>query len=185
MTRKATLAYSIICGLILAAVPAIGQDNQPIKQTDPNIAPAQEVVEVGEISTTSQKLNRAVDLWHDANLKGDVRKSNEYERMIFDLLMADIRFLRSQIDVATRRVPEKEIDTLTLRRQQENLKKNAGFLRAKERLVSSLRKAEAFSNKYRLYGDYLQVLKIERRRNSIQLASKMEGSDTEAKSHQN
>jgi len=56
------------------------------------------------------------------------------------------------------------------RDDRADLKKMEGLLKAKERLYTSLRKSQSFSGKYRLLGDYLELLKREVRAEKIEVA---------------
>ena len=58
-------------------------------------------VDTGDLKQTAGtlfKLNHLVDLWHDANLKGNTRSIDKYEHEIFQLLRKDIRVSHQFVD---------------------------------------------------------------------------------------
>lgn len=117
-----------------------------------------------QMTSIIKKLAQATDVWHDANLEGDHGTIVKSERVVFEVIQADIDYSRARLEKA-RRIAD-SIGTVISR---EKVKQATGMLRAKERVLRSLRRAQAFSNKYRLLGDYIELLKIERRANSVEL----------------
>ncbi len=158
MRRKAVVMG---LGVLLVALSALAlADNAPDNSNDV----ANTFAPVDQMASMIKKLIRATDLWQDANLKGDHGKIVKSERVIFEVIQADIDYSREQLK-KVRHIA----DSLGTIVSQERVKQVAGMLRVKERLLSSLGHAEAFSNKYRLLGNYIDLLKMERRANSVEL----------------
>ena len=157
--RKKALLLGI--GLLLAVFAVSASAGDAPRQGDAMATP---FAPVDQMASMIKKLIRATDLWHDANLKGDHDKIVKSEKAIFEVIQADLNFSRDHLK------KERHIaDSVGTVVYQEKVKQVAGMLRVKERLLQSLRHAEAFSNKYRLLGDYIDLLKMERRANSVEL----------------
>jgi hypothetical protein len=158
MWKKAIL---LGVGLLVGTLSVSALSGEPPQKGDELATP---FAPVDKMASMIKKLIRATDLWHDANLKGDHARIVKSERVIFDVIQADIGFSRENLKKVSHIA-----DSVGTVVYQEKVKQSAGMLRAKERLVNSLRRAKAFSNKYRLLGDYIDLLKIERRANSVEL----------------
>jgi hypothetical protein len=120
-------------------------------------------------------LSYAIDLWHDATLKGDDGKMKECRDDIQKFLEADIESDRNLIKMLTRQavdgqvakgeegknlIEEKPAKKLS-KADQELVNELAQMIRTKELLVDGISRSEAFSNQYRLLGDYTDLLRKE------------------------
>lgn len=170
---------------ILMVLPAAGSTAGSVAE---KVADKQEIKEdhqfIKHTRKTLDELNRAIDLWHDANLKGAEKKIASAEENIQIILQADITASWDHIGESEIEVFEsaKELkstpatgvarrdDRVDLRDDIKDLKRAKIVVRTKERLYSSIEKSKAFSNKYRLLGDYTDVLKKQLGLSRIELA---------------
>ena len=148
--------------------PEIKADQQFIKQTQKSL----------------DELNRAIDLWHDANLKGSEKKITLAHEKIQEILRADItaswdRIGDSELEVFESAEELKAIsetraarpdDRVDIRDDIKDLKQAKIIVKTKEQLYASIEKSTAFSNKYRLLGDYTDLLKHQLGISRIELA---------------
>lgn len=170
---------------ILLVLPAAGTK---AGSTAEKVADKQEIKEDHQFIKHTRKtldgLNRAIDLWHDANLKGGEKKIAFTEEKIQEILRADItaswdRIGESEIEVLENAEEFKSTpatgvarrdDRADLRDDIKDLRQSRIVVRTKEQLFSSIQKSKAFSNKYRLLGDYTDVLKKQLGLSRIELA---------------
>jgi hypothetical protein len=125
--------------------------------------------------TTHDLLSYTVDLWHDAKLKGDKRKVREYAAEIDRILVRDIKAGKQLLKMIVREpVVDKEADrggseNLLEETNQKRLSKEdrqyieqmVSIISTKEALLDSMRRSTAFSNRYRLLGNYINLLRRE------------------------
>ena len=115
-----------------------------------------------ESSLTLVKLSHFTDLWHDATLKGDRSKVVQLEHDILALIRTDIGASHKFVD--GQKVALKTGDKLSLLsyvNDEEDLEEFELLLKVKKRLAGSISKSSAFSNKFRLFGDYREILRRE------------------------
>jgi hypothetical protein len=122
-----------------------------------------------------EMLSYAVDLWHDATLKGDDGKIKECRDDIRKFLEADIESERNLVKMLTRQAIDNEagkneegknlIEEKPGRKpakaDQDLVNQLVPLIRTKELLVDAMERSEAFSNQYRLLGDYIDLLRRE------------------------
>ena len=120
-------------------------------------------------------LSHSVDLWHDAMLKGDERKTKECRQAIQKFLEEDIESNRSLVKMLTQQVVvnsavesnqgknlvEQKPKTKLSKADRELIGRLGNLIKTKELLIEAMRRTEAFSNQYRLLGDYLDLLRKE------------------------
>ena len=157
--------FVLPCLFLLLVSPVSGAGSAP--DSSKASAESAEFLPVDQMGSMIRKLVRSIDLWHDANLKGDRSEIANCERMIFEVLQADLDVSRDQW--RKDRHAADSIGTLAVRKKVDEAE---SYVRVKERLVQSLRKANTFSSKYRLLSDYVDVLKMERRSRAPELAEK-------------
>lgn len=154
----------------------IGWAGSPVDETrrdHQEIAKDKHYLDVGK--DRIKQLSNAMDLWHDANLKGDQGKIDKYAQELNNMLHKDMeatarvlaqaqvervrsaREYRSDDKQRSEKADDKR-DLVDDRRDAQQLR---GILKVKKRLASSIAKSPAFSNKYRLLGDYMDVMKQE------------------------
>lgn len=178
LTRSILVTLLLVlpaAGATAGSTPEKAADQQEIKQDHQFLKHTRK---------TLDELNRAIDLWHDANLKGGDKKIVLAHEKIQQILKADIttswdRIGESEIEVFKSAEEFKSTPStgnahkdgrVDLRGDIKNLKQAKIVLRTKERLYSSIEKSSAFSNKYRLLGDYTDVLKKQLGLSRIELA---------------
>ena len=173
MTQKKYLLVFIIVILALAS-DAVAAGNYLEKKQDKREI-SQDKKELGTTSATLTRLSGTIDRWVEANLTGHNKKANSYEESILAQIKADIASSQRQLERYEAEVHSsaKEYDRLPqsrtarrddrsdLRDDVKDLHLARRLLKEKERLASSLHKADAFSNKYRLLGDYMEVMRRE------------------------
>ena len=120
------------------------------------------------------RLAYAVDLWYDAVLKGDEPRVTAREKDILGLIQQDVdstnlvleqfRQLLWQAQVASVVMPDTGqslSDDLPLLEylNRDRYSYEVDLYKTKEKLVAAIRRSDAFSNKYRLISDYIEVLR--------------------------
>ncbi len=156
MTRKFTLLVVALVFLIVAGVSASEKhdNDSDVVSGKKNYLP--------ESSLTLVKLSHFTNLWHDATLKGDKNKVRQLENDILALIRVDINASHKFVD--GQKTALKEGDKLRLLsyvKNTEDLQEFELLLKVKKRLVGSISKTSVFSNKYRLLGDYREILRRE------------------------
>ena len=128
-----------------------------------------------ETNTTYQVLDHTVDLWHDAILKGDDKRSNFHFSEIHDIISEDLQSDKLQMRMLVREIEyryrinsaeEKNLindtyDDEDIIRYKKYLPIISSSICIKEELRRALSRTDAFSNKYRLLGDYKNLLRRE------------------------
>jgi len=144
-----------------------------------------DVREMDRTDKMSQELSHEVDLWHDAILKRNAKRVRKHQKRIFSLIDSDIR-ARSQAVRRYEREASKSVSNIVenVRADEpvsasekyaakddiKDLRKARQLVKAKEILFDSIKRTETFSNRYRLLGDYLEIVHRENRLNKIELA---------------
>jgi len=172
MTPKRYHLIFIILVLAFASGAAAGnylekkQDKSEIRQ---------DKMELVATSAALARLSGTIDRWVEANLTGHNKKVHRYEESILEQIQADIASSRRQLEryEAEVRSSAKEYnllhqsraarhdDRVDLRDDVKDLHLTGRLLKEKERLASALHKVATFSNKYRLLGDYMEVMRRE------------------------
>jgi len=122
------------------------------------------------------KLSHFIDLWHDANLKGNKKNIFSFEQDIIAVAQFDIRTSQQFVDFK-----EKEQNNYEMKNAQvkdfgrNNLNKMSSILQAKKRLLGSFTRTNSFSNKLRLMGDYQELMRRELDLSRVKLAEDWEG----------
>ena len=144
-----------------------------------------DVREMNRTDKISQELSHEIDLWHDAILKRNAKRARKHQKRIFSLIDSDIR-ARSQAVRRYEREGNKSVKNIVenVRADEpisasekyaakddiKDLRKARQLVKAKEILFDSIKRTETFSNRYRLLGDYLEIVRRENRMNRIELA---------------
>jgi hypothetical protein len=165
-----------IISLVLLVTTAFAADpvNQPSQNAQPE--PAKNVPQMKfEANTTYQLLGHTTDLWHDAVLKGNERQANFYLVEINDIIAEDIQTDRLQMKMVVRQIEHfyrqqssenlnlvaGSVETEDIIRYKEFLPLISANINVKEELYQAMNRTDAFSNKYRLLGDYKDLLRRE------------------------
>lgn len=174
------VAVLIIAGMVTAAEGQDGETQQDI------------FLKQGEVEQTERTLEaftHAVDLWHDANLKGDDKLIAKYQEQLEKLIDVDLDHARSQVTRqhrqmaqtaliierrrGERRWEERIDDRSSLREQENDYYRAQNWLAVKKRLAESIAKTEVFSAKLRLLNTYTEALKRQFDSESFELAQDM------------
>jgi hypothetical protein len=174
--QKKNLFLIVVLVLMVGVGTVAAQDKAPT----PNYANQAPQI-VYHINETLTQLKHHIDLWHDANLKGDQEKISLYESVINDIIGDDIAQSKktvrnlAQIAVLESMSEPTDGDRAELAknpvRSNEKFKNMVTNLNSKKKLAEGIRKSKAFSNKYRLLGDYVYLLQHELKIVKIELAN--------------
>ncbi len=119
--------------------------------------------------TPAESLSQAVDRWYEATLAGDNGKTRECEQRLVKLLAADIDRTQNELNLLTTHLTDKSSDSLIgplpPDSQANPIRDSLSILKDKVRLkrmlLGAITQSDAFSNKYRLLGDYVDLLRRE------------------------
>ncbi len=132
-----------------------------------------------------KNLAHEIDLWHDSALKRNSKRMRSHEKRMFDIIEADIQARDRVIyrfeneagasvkDVVSAPGPAAVAPAFEKREARDDIKdlrQAKQLVKAKELLFDSIKRTDTFSNRYRLLGDYLEIVKRESRLNSVELA---------------
>jgi cobalamin biosynthesis Mg chelatase CobN len=106
------------------------------------------------------ELKSLIDQWYEAKLGGDRNQRDRFESAIIELVRVDMEETRQLVRKIARQAAlppdaDKPGDTLV----QQAFSQAHAYLNIKERLSQSFIRVEAFSNKYRLINDYVDLLR--------------------------
>ena len=182
MVRRLVL---LAAGLVLAlAVSGLAGDNSAVS----NQVKKEFRFDVRETERTAmvmKNLSHEIDLWHDAALKRNGKRIRTHEKRIFDMIQEDIQARdrviyryenevgRSVKEVVAEPGPVVAAPAIEKRAAVDDIKdlrQAKQLVKAKELLFDSIKRTETFSNRYRLLGDYLEIVKRESRLNTVELA---------------
>lgn len=172
----------VLAGLLVAGGVNASDKNVEEQQDKKEIR--QDKRELVSTRATVKELSHAINLWHDANLKGDRGKIRKYEDKLYSIMRDDIGSTATvvkryetetsqsahEFERGERNWSERTDDHGDLRDDRRDLQKARGILMTKQRLASSFVKSPAFSSKYRLLGDYVDILRQEQAMTRIELA---------------
>jgi hypothetical protein len=147
-------------------------------------------VKLFELKTTCDRLSHSVDLWHDANLKGNedavVKYFDEMLVMIDQDIVASRRMLKlfaqqrllehATNDVEQRNLLENRENQAELDADRKAIEQLAALINTKTAVRDAIGRSDVFSNKYRLLGDYINLLRKELNIPKVKMAYKMAGS---------
>lgn len=133
---------------------------------------------------TLQALEHAIDLWHDAILKNKDKLARQYLAQIRVIIDADLSYSQKLIEQAQaeKTASNQEQagphqsryaqvdDRRDARDDRIDLHRLKDLYQAKKRLFSSINRGASFSNRFRLLGDYVTVVKRQINESRIELA---------------
>jgi hypothetical protein len=161
--------------ILLCACPAFAQ----YTVSTANVAPANPWGDYSrEAILTTLETNH--DLWLEAELAGHRDQASRIEKDLLGLLNCDIYAHQERVRQLAKDLilsPTSQADTADGRTDADSLSRQLVFrteisaLNAKEALHRSIVKTDAFSNKYRLLGDYIDLLRRELEMPRLKLAS--------------
>lgn len=124
-----------------------------------------------------KELNTAVDLWYEANLKGDNKRIRHCERNVYRLIKEDIKNSYRLIYQTKKEYHQTKKDYNDNKSNQRALRDDSkdtiaakNLVKAKKRLFNKLKKGGSFDYKYCLLGDYLQLLRHQQKLTRMELA---------------
>ncbi len=164
----ATLAVTILVIFVAAlAAPVIGPRSEAVPGTAENSYDRESVIEQLVIDR---------EIWRDASAHGDAGASDLYMENLFGLIDFDI----SQSEILVRDlartaalIPPGEIEEHA--GDRELFSRSLSLLNCKEALCLAMRKCPDFNYRYRLLGDYINLLRKELHMPKSVLASRQEG----------
>ncbi|RME31052.1 MAG: hypothetical protein D6800_01160 [Candidatus Zixiibacteriota bacterium] len=151
--------YSILTAVIITVTPLL------CSPAADNNGPARDaaVDSHSEIQKTYRQLSRIVDRWHTAVLRGKTHQAAKLEHSLETVMSADLEAHRRKLRRAARQValsnPTSATDSSLAAKRGKTFRKLRSLLRTKEHLLRSFQRSRAFSNRYRLAGDYLEILR--------------------------
>jgi hypothetical protein len=148
--------------------------------------PAEPPESIFSLETSFDRLSHWVDLWHDAHLKGNDKEIEKLDSEIDRILSEDIQASRAIVKTVceewilknasgpeqSRNLIEERASESEQQEHQEMVELMIGFANTKAELYKSISKTEAFSNKYRLLGDYINLLRKELDMPRVRLAGR-------------
>jgi len=172
----------VLTGLLVAGGVNAGDKNVDERQDQKEIR--QDKKALVSTRVTVKELSHAINLWHDANLKGDRAKIRKYEDKLYNIMRDDMASTATvvkryeteasqsarEFKRGDRNWSERTDDHGDLRVDRQDLQKTRGILMTKQRLAASFVKSPAFSSKYRLLGDYVDILRQEQGMTRVELA---------------
>lgn len=172
--RLAKLVLTV--GLLVIGTTVLGagpQDQGSVDREDQAIKNPKQLL--FEANSTYQVFDHAIDLWHDAILKGDDKRANFYLDEICDIITEDIQTNKLQMKMLVRQIEacyqensfegknlfESNHEDKEITKYKEYLPVLSSMILIKEELYRAMSRTEAFSNDYRLLGDYKNLLRRE------------------------
>jgi len=180
MVRRISLLAAIFM-LAFAGVIFAGDKNVESSAFDIRF----DIREMSRTDKMSQELSHEIDLWHDAILKRNAKRVRKHQKRIFSLIDSDIRArsqavrryereanksVRNVVENVRADEPVSASEKYAAKDDIKDLRKARQLVKAKEILFDSIKRTETFSNRYRLLGDYLEIVRRENRMNRIELA---------------
>ena len=135
---------------------------------------------------TLEQMSLYYELWVDVNLKGNEEKSAEYEAALIELVGRDVSATELKVRELAERAALSGQETAEPSRkgsgqrvthsepageERAAFKQSRSQLSIKETIYHSLGRTDAFSNKYRLLGDYIDLLRRELEMPRLKLAN--------------
>ena len=153
--------HSWLTGMAVVIGLALSAAAEPEQKTDSQAA-------VAGISS-ADSLDLLVDEWYQATLAGDDTQANNLEKHVVRNLMIDIDQAQARFTAMQDRARSKESGANASLANAEptagSLQDSIEFLRSainvKKILLGTIVKSDAFSNKYRLMGDYIELIRRE------------------------
>jgi hypothetical protein len=173
------MTLSVVC---LIGTSSLGQPVNQIRTDKKEIR--QDRRELATTVSSYNQLSENIDRWVEAHLASNDRLADQLQSKIMKLIDQDIRDseksdqraeierLRSRKEV-TQTQPgthDRRDDRLDLRDDRRDSRQADALVRSKKLLAENIRQADAFSNKYRLMGDYLELLRRETGKTKAELA---------------
>lgn len=131
------------------------------------------------VALESEQLGKLVDAWHKSVLRGDQSSIERSYDSLHSFLSADLdrsrEGLRIQAELAAYSTSGQQSQVPACADEAEQrgqFEDQLGLFRSKELIAEAIDRNSSFSNRYRLLGDYADLLRKELGMNRIVLASK-------------
>jgi hypothetical protein len=131
-----------------------------------------------------ERLVHHIDLWHDACLKGDQKRIDGFLADINSILTEDLAETKERARQCARKAAlshpnqpdqqDRENGVTVSSSDHLEFKAVRALLGTKELLSTSIGKSDSFSNKYRLLGDYIEVIRRQLKMPKLKLATAKE-----------
>ncbi len=172
-------------GLVIALAVSVSADDNGRQLNTTKNEFRFDVRETERTALVLKNLSHEIDLWHDASLKRNGKRMRGHEKRIFGIIQEDIQARDKVIhryeneaghsikEVVTEPGPVASAPAIEKRAAVDDIKdlrKAKELVKAKELLFDSIKRTETFSNRYRLLGDYLEIVNRESRLNTVELA---------------
>ena len=156
---KSFQRIAMLAGFAVAVGISIGLAGPSQKAS---ISPSNEI----QLSAKTQlqmridELKGLIDQWYEAKLGGDRNQRDRFENAIIELVRIDMEETRQAVRRYARQAAlppdaDRPDDTLA----QAAFSRAHAYLNIKEQLSQSFIRVQAFSNKYRLINDYVDLLR--------------------------
>ncbi len=146
-----------------------------------NLSEEPKTVRISEESTpeeTIAMLEMEYILWLDAVLSGAKSEAAEFEKNLLGIVNLNIMTSQGEVRAMAKEIALAPGDQAELKTDGDDRFGQAiDHLNAKEALFRSALRTDAFSNKYRLLGDYIDLLRRELKMPRLKLASNPEPSN--------
>lgn len=123
------------------------------------------------------------DLWMEANLNGDSKRAGDYLATVMALLSYDISVASYEVSELAKQAllsqKAENPEPSGLSAEREAFSRGVAVLNFKEKLFKRIASTNAFSNKYRLVGDYLELLRHELDKPGARMAATDSEQDTD------
>lgn len=180
--------FLIVVGLLAATMLAGTTNSDSFARQRELPQPKEEYPQTVEaINKTVSSLSHHVDLWHDAILKGDEKAARHWEDELVKIVNGDLEDSKRTVRHYARKsslAGAVEMNTT----KEENVNRDQdvstafrtalSILNTKEQLALSFSRTSAFSNKYRLISDYIEVLRKQLGMQKLKLADEGPANNT-------
>ena len=132
-------------------------------------------VDLAKPTSTPDLLEFTMNRWHEAVLNGNTRQARSYEneliQLVTDNVQSDRRLLQKisrfglagvdRSDEDSPNMLEDDQRTTLTRKDKAAIRQLVSVISTKQMLLNSIKRSRSFSNKYRLLGDYINLLRKE------------------------
>lgn len=173
LTRKFLIGALAL--ILLAATAAVATDRTTNNNSDE--AMSETVKFLYGSDDLLQQFTHHIDLWHDAVLKGDNDLSRHQAEQLNEMIRRDIKGTEKMVRVLAKQAAlepadEDETDKPDAFSPRRQFERAHALLELKQTLAQSIERTDAFSNKYRLLGDYRDVIRRQLQMPKLKLALK-------------
>ncbi|KAA3630965.1 MAG: hypothetical protein DWP97_14215 [Calditrichaeota bacterium] len=169
--------------------------SQELKQDQQDINQSKKVFRNSVV--TFNNLSLAVDFWHDANLKGDRKASDEHMQMICQIIEDDIKatykeasyaklestYSKEEAKAKQNSKSSKKDDRFDYVDDKQDSNRIDLYVKSKQHLFKALKQSNSFGFKYRLLADYQQLLRQEMEQEKIEIAEDLGEFDEDSRKY--